>query len=137
MSFWLLTPILYYSNVWYTAYLPILSRQTFDNMGTPYDVSRILTPQNTFNQTAYEEYSPMLLPVTFAMSYGLGFAACTAVVVHTFLYYGRQIWSQTGRSLREQPDIHARLMRAYPSVPDWWYLVLFGEFARGLASTRR
>jgi hypothetical protein len=29
------------------------------------------------------------------------------------------------RSLREQPDVHARLMSMYPEVPDWWYAGVF------------
>lgn len=28
--------------------------------------------------------------------------------------------------MREQPDIHARLMSKYEQVPEWWYGVIFG-----------
>ena len=31
------------------------------------------------------------------------------------------------RSLREQPDIHARLMSRYQQVPEWHYIAIFGE----------
>lgn len=31
------------------------------------------------------------------------------------------------RSLREQPDIHARLMSRYQQVPEWHYVAIFGE----------
>lgn len=114
-----------YTNTWYGAYMPILARETFDNTGNSYDVLRILTPEMTFNQTAYEAYSPLFLSTTFALSYGLSFAAITSTVVHTLLYYRRQIFTQARRSLKEQPDVHARLMSVYNQVPAWWYCVVF------------
>ncbi|KAH7107250.1 OPT oligopeptide transporter [Auriculariales sp. MPI-PUGE-AT-0066] len=123
--FWILTPILYYTNVWNAAYLPILSSDVFDNTGAYYDVYRILTPDMTFNETAYKEYSPLFMSTTFALSYGLSFAAITATIVHTILYYRRQIITQARRSLKDQPDIHARLMSRYTSVPHWWYTAIF------------
>lgn len=39
----------------------ISSRTSYDNTGQTYDVTRILTPENTFNATAYEAYSPLFL----------------------------------------------------------------------------
>ena len=48
------------------------------------------------------------------MAYGLSFATITATLVHSALYFRKQIWLQVGRSLSEQPDVHARLMARYP-----------------------
>ena len=125
--FWILTPILYYTNTWYSQYLPLSSRGAYDNTGNMYNVSLILTQQQTFNETAYQEYSPLFLSTTFALSYGLSFASITATLVHAYLYFREQIWVQSRRSLHEQPDIHARLMSFYPQVPEWWYMCMFGE----------
>lgn len=77
---------------------------------------------------AYRVYSPLFLPVTFAVAYGLSFAAITSTVTHTFLYFRKQIWIQAKRSLNEQPDIHARLMSRYRQVPEWWYGIVFCEY---------
>ncbi|KIJ67169.1 hypothetical protein HYDPIDRAFT_37757 [Hydnomerulius pinastri MD-312] len=123
--YWILTPILYYKNVWYSKYLPISSRSAFDNTGGPYNVSVILNPDSSFNVTAYEEYSPLFLSTAFAISYGLSFAAITATVMHSVLFFRKQIWAQTRRSMHEQPDIHARLMSKYRQVPEWWYMIIF------------
>jgi hypothetical protein len=102
----------------------------FDNTGTQYNVSRILTPQSTLDEEAYKQYSPLFLSyvvvtfsffpgligcsASFAMAYGLSFATITATLVHSALYFRKQIWLQVGRSLSEQPDVHARLMARYP-----------------------
>ncbi|KAG6868859.1 hypothetical protein C0993_008988 [Termitomyces sp. T159_Od127] len=123
--FWILTPALYYTNAWYSEFLPISSRTSFDNTGNTYNVSKIINPDTTFNQEAYSAYSPLFLSTTFAISYGLSFASITATLVHAFLYFRKQIWVQARRAMHEQPDIHARLMARYPQVPQWWYIIIF------------
>lgn len=123
--FWILCPILYYTNAFYTAYLPIIANGAFDNQGNPYNVTAILNDDLTFNLEKYRAYSPLFLSISFALSYGLSFASITSVIVHSFLYFRKQIWVQARRSLNKQPDIHARLMSQYKQVPDWWYMVIF------------
>lgn len=108
--------------------MPISSRTSYDNTGQEYQLHRILRSNGTFDEDAYHAYSPLFLSTTFVMSYGLSFAAITATIVHTFLYFRKQIWIQSQRSLTEQPDIHARLMSRYRQVPTWWYLCIFGEY---------
>ncbi|KAL1942284.1 hypothetical protein VTO73DRAFT_6348 [Trametes versicolor] len=123
--FWILTPILYYTNTWYAAFMPISTRTSYDNTGQEYDVTRILTPESTLDIRKYEQYSPLFLSMTFAMTYGLSFASITATIMHTALFFRKQIWIQSRRSLSEQPDVHARLMSKYPQVPEWWYSIIF------------
>ncbi|PPR03986.1 hypothetical protein CVT24_008305 [Panaeolus cyanescens] len=123
--FWFFTPVLYYTNVWDSKYMPISSRGSYDRFGNAYNVSMITNPDGTFNQEAYDAYSPLFISTTFAVSYGLSFASIAATLTHTFLYYRKQIWVQARRSMREQPDIHSRLMARYPQVPEWWYAVIF------------
>lgn len=66
--------------------------------------------------------------MTFAISYGLSFASITATLTHALLYFRKQIWAQSRRSMHEQSDIHARLMSKYKQVPEWWYGIIFGTF---------
>lgn len=94
-----------YKNVLFTAYMPILSAAVFDNTGHPYNVSRILTSEYLFDQKAYEEYSPVYLPVTYILSYGIQFAALTSLVTHTFCWYGKDIWQQTRKAFVERQDL--------------------------------
>ena len=55
---------------------------SFDNTGAPYNASRVIQ-DGKFNLRMCEAYSPLYLPVTFAVQYGISFAGMTAVVVHT------------------------------------------------------
>ncbi|KAJ7759543.1 OPT oligopeptide transporter [Mycena metata] len=123
--FWVLTPALYFTNTFYSKYMPISSGGSFDNTGASYNVTRILTPDKVFDEEKYKAYSPIFLSTTFSISYGLSFASITATITHAFLFFRKQIWTQSRRAMHEQPDIHARLMSVYPQVPEWWYAIIF------------
>ena len=48
-----------------------------------------------------------------------------ATVVHVALWYGPEIYSRTRMAASEtKPDVHTRMMRRYPVLPEWWFLVL-------------
>ena len=51
--------------------------------------------------------------MTFAISYGLSFASITSTITHSLIHFWKPIKIYFGRSLREQPDIHAQLMSRY------------------------
>lgn len=119
-----LSPILYYSNVWYSAYLPLLSSGTFDNTGLSYNVSRVVDENLDFVLSQYEQYSPMYISMSYSLTYGLSFAAVTAIIVHTYLYNGSEIWAKFKNARHGGEDIHKRLMNSYKEVPDWWYGIL-------------
>ncbi|TFK47274.1 oligopeptide transporter [Heliocybe sulcata] len=123
--YWIITPILYYVNAWDSQYLPMSSRSAFDNTGALYNATRIMKDDGTFDRQAYNAYSPLYLSATFAVSYGLSFASITATITHAVIYFWKPIKVQLKRSLREQPDIHARLMAWYAPVPEWWYATIF------------
>lgn len=100
---WLITTD--YKNVLFSSYMPILSTAVFDNTGRPYNVSRILTPEFLFDQKAYEEYSPVYLPITYVLSYGVQFAALTSLVTHTVCWYGKDILHQTRKAFEERKEV--------------------------------
>jgi OPT family oligopeptide transporter len=41
------------------------------------------------------------------------------------VWYRRDIWRQLRRKLKDEKDVHARLMAAYPETPHWWYAAIF------------
>lgn len=77
----------------------------------------------------------MFLAPTFALNYGLSFAALTAAIMHVILFHRKEIWYQFKASRDQEPDIHLRLMKNYKEAPEWWYGSLFlVSVALGLAS---
>ncbi|KAI1110286.1 OPT oligopeptide transporter protein-domain-containing protein [Nemania sp. NC0429] len=125
LFFLIFASFFHYTGTWYSQYLPISDASTYDNTGARYNVSRVLTPEFTLNEEAYRAYSPLFISTTFAISYGLSFAAITALVTHTLLHFSGTIWSQFWNSTHEKPDIHMKLMRKYKEAPSWWYTSLF------------
>lgn len=98
---WLIAPIAYYANVFYSSYMPILSSAVFDNKGKVYDVSKILTPEFLFDRDAYSKYSRVFLPITYVLSYGVQFAALAALLTHTICWHGKDMWNTWKTAMAE------------------------------------
>lgn len=114
-----------YSGALYSRWLPINTSTTYDNTQHTYNVSRILGDGFAFDLPKYQAYSPLFLAPSFALNYGLSFAALTAALVHCGLFHGHDIYRRLRAARSQTPDIHAALMRKYQDAPDAWYLVLF------------
>ncbi|KAJ2936585.1 hypothetical protein H1R20_g506, partial [Candolleomyces eurysporus] len=118
---WVITPVAYFTNTFHSAHFPIKTFQLFDNTGQRYQVQNILT-NGTFDHDKYLAYSPPFLSISTAMSYGFAFATFSSIVVHTFLWFRKDIARQFKRTLKDEQDIHSHLMRNYTEVSWWWYL---------------
>ena len=112
--------------VWEFSYIPISTVQAADRFGDIYETSAIVTADLQLNETAYAEYSPVYLSASFSMTFMLAFALSTALIMHTLLFHGPRIWKTVRNMRTEIEDIHMKLMRKYPEVPDWWFLLLLG-----------
>lgn len=110
---------------WEFSHFPISSLFPYDRFGKIYNVTRVMHKDDTFDMEAYKNYSPLYLPATYATTYLLAFALCTCVIVHTFLYHGRSLLNGFQKGQVEDDDIHAKLMRNYAEVPNWWYQICF------------
>lgn len=124
-----------YNGAWYADYMPINTSTTYANTQTTYNVSKILTSTHEFDLAKYEAYSPLFLAPTFALNYGLSFAALMAVIVQIILFNGKEVWYRFKAARNQEPDIFMKLMKKYKDAPDWWYGALFViSIALGLAT---
>lgn len=121
LFFWIVTSAIHYSGMYYFKYMPISDSNSYDNTGAVYNVSRILKPDLTLDEAKYTSYSPLFLSTTFALSYGLSFASVIAVLIHTALFHGKELWTRFRHIGHKDEDIHARLMAHFHNVPWWWY----------------
>ncbi|KAL8365637.1 hypothetical protein RB595_004449 [Gaeumannomyces hyphopodioides] len=113
LVFWIyiVSPAIYYSNTWYTAHLPFQSNSIYDNTGKTYNVSRVIDKKLdfSFNHTKYEQYSPLYMPVTYALNtFGLCFATLSSLFVWLYL---------------EKREPIMKIAKA-SAAPTWWYWVL-------------
>ncbi|GLT35738.1 hypothetical protein SLA2020_101650 [Shorea laevis] len=122
---YVLTPACYWLNVYNAKTFPIFSDDLFNATGQEYNISSIVDSNFHLNLEAYLKEGPVFLSTFFAMTYGVGFAALTATIVHVALFHGREIWEQSKASFMEtKMDIHTRLMRRYKPVPEWWFVCI-------------
>ena len=89
--------------------MPISVSMAFNNTGAPYNLSAVIT-NNTFDQAKYGQYSPMFLLITYTFTYDTIFVTYPTVVVHTYLWYCKDIACRFRCSLGDKADIHAQLM---------------------------
>jgi hypothetical protein len=54
--------------------------------------------------------------------YGLSFASITCVLVHVYLWHGKDLLDAVRG--RQKLDIHGRLIRSYKQIPWWWNAIL-------------
>lgn len=122
--YWITAAGVHFSGLWYADYLPFSSSTSYDNTAAEYNVTKILTSEYTLDLAKYEAYSPLFLSTTFALCYGLSFAAISAVVVHVALFNGQEIWARWRQTHGELDDVHTKMMRKYRSIPWWWFIAI-------------
>ena len=105
-----------YSNTFYSAYMPILSANVYDNEAKSYNVTRILTPEYLLDENLYENYSRVYMPITYVLSYALQFAGICALLSHTICWHGVDIWRSWRKSLVE---IEGKDISTYDEVPQY------------------
>ena len=126
MFIYIIVPLCYWKfNTFDAQKFPIFSNKLFTTSGHKYDTTKILTPQSTLDQGAYNSYGKLYLSPLFALSIGSGFARFTATLTHVALFNGRDILKQSRSAIKNAKlDIHAKLMKSYKQVPEWWFYIL-------------
>ena len=135
--------MLYYTNTYWTAYLPINSNALFNNRGETYNVHSILNERSQFDSAKYEEYGPPYFSAANLVIYGAHFCLYPFAIIYQLISeWGtiksgfRSIWrgikgatwpsfANTEPSLI---DPHCRMMSNYKEVPNGWFVwVLFAS----------
>ncbi|OGM47811.1 hypothetical protein ABOM_003346 [Aspergillus bombycis] len=132
LAFWGICVIMpvFFTNTWYTGYLPINSWFSYDNNGQVYDTSKILGTNHRLNQTAYESYSQVFLPAAVGLRYAGMMCIIPAMLVFTALYHGSAVLVLMKKIFKGASqfsghrDVHTRLMSKYTEVGEWVYLLV-------------
>lgn len=130
-SMWVVLAI-WYSNVYNTGYLPINTNRVYDNTGNLYNVTRATDERGLFDAEKYAEYSPPFLGAGNVVIYMFFFGVYTSTLTYAALYHRHEmitgfkglINSFKRKKAKEEQvlDVHHRMMKSYPEVPEWWYL---------------
>lgn len=92
---YILTPLCYWLNVYHAKTFPIFSDQLFTEKGQIYNITAIIDSNFHLDLAAYEREGKLYLSTFFAMTYGVGFAALSATIMHVALFHGRYVLIST------------------------------------------
>lgn len=132
LTFWgvcVLIPV-FFTNTFYTGYLPINSWFPYDNTGGVYHTGSILDENFRFDEVKYKSYSPIFLSASIVLRYAGMLALLPALFVFTWLWHGDTLAPMFRAMVKRttiqasQNDIHSRLMRHYKEVPEWVFLLV-------------
>ncbi|KAI3897021.1 hypothetical protein MKX03_015845 [Papaver bracteatum] len=111
-------------NLYNAKTFPIFSSHLFTAKGEIYNISAIVNNKFEIDMPKYQEQGHINLSMFFALTYGFGFATIASTLTHVGFFYGREIYERFRLSYKGKMDIHTRLMKRYPEVPNWWFHVL-------------
>ncbi|KAI1211648.1 OPT superfamily oligopeptide transporter [Annulohypoxylon truncatum] len=135
MSCWILLPAAKWGGLGGYPHCLMTNRACTAN-GSTYPVTDLVTPQNTFNQTAYEENGPLYLGVHYLWAIFFDYASYVSAYSWIAFFGAGQIrdgyrkfrarQQNSGQGINHQyTDRLNVLMRQYKEVPVWWYIALF------------
>ncbi|THV44939.1 hypothetical protein BGAL_0554g00060 [Botrytis galanthina] len=118
--------------------LELMSNRLFMENGTSYPTTKLITPQATLNETAYEEYGPIYVGTQQLWNMFFDYAAYTSGISWICFFGFTQIRDTLkklnarrknkveGETINHQyGDQLNVLQRSYKEVPWWWSLILF------------
>ncbi|KAF4459637.1 opt oligopeptide transporter [Fusarium albosuccineum] len=125
---------IYYGNALDSKSLPFMSTRLLQANGTAYPVTEVFDG-GVLNKTALVEHGLPRLTGTFAFAMFMANAAIGALVVHTILFWGKDIVKayKSARQGRYEDRHHYHMVKHYKEAPWWWYIgILVGSFVLGL-----
>lgn len=126
---------IYFSNYYWTAYLPINSSSLFLNKGKRYQVSSIVNEKSLFDQEKYDKVGPPFYSAANLIVYGSFFALYPFAIVYEVACSHKIMWNALrglGNSMKNFrkstfegfKDPHTTMMRNYKEVADWVFIVV-------------
>lgn len=116
---------IWYTNAYYTAFLPLNTTRVYDHYGSAYNVSRVINDKGLYDAAKYAAYSPAYLSAGYIVVYIFYFASYTGTISYAWLNQGDQIkmgfrsfYNHVFNKGRDEDDdqykdVHNKLMASY------------------------
>ncbi|KAF9580517.1 hypothetical protein BGW38_002815 [Lunasporangiospora selenospora] len=134
LNYWIILPILWMNNVLgiKTIGRPLTSKLFYDN-GTQFNINKFLNADYSVNEQLYEAGPPANMAPMYALGFMTSFVALAGCISHVVCFHGAEIWANWKRAVGStEEDVHTKMMRVYPEVPQLWYAIFYVIMA-GLA----
>ncbi|KAG0263991.1 hypothetical protein DFQ27_001524 [Actinomortierella ambigua] len=127
-NYWIILPIFWMNNVLGTRTMnrPLTSKLFYEN-GTYFSFSKFQTADHNLDEAKYEASGAKAnMAPLYALGFFTSFIALAGCCSHIAFFHGRKVW-KTWRSVMssKEEDIHTKMMKAYPEVPQLWYAIFY------------
>lgn len=122
-NYWIIFPILWMNNAlgMKTIGRPLTSR-LFTDDGVLFDINKSLTAKYELDEEKYNKGPPANMAPMYALGFMTSFIALAGCCSHVFFFHGKEIWAQWKSAVgSDKEDIHTKMMKVYPEVPQLWY----------------
>ncbi|KAG0376601.1 hypothetical protein BGX24_007488 [Mortierella sp. AD032] len=127
LNYWVILPIMWLTNTLGTRTFgrPLTSRLFHEN-GTKFDINSVLNVDFSLDVAKYDAGTPAVMTPLYALVFFVSFVALSGCVSHIICFHGASIVSNWKRAIDgDGDDIHSRMMRKYPEVPQLWYAAFY------------
>ncbi|KOS37894.1 hypothetical protein ACN38_g11306 [Penicillium nordicum] len=128
---------IYYGNGWNSRDLPFMSTKMLLNNGTSYPIEAVF-PGGVLDEAALFKNGLPRLTGSFAFAMFMANAAMGALILHCFLFWGKDIvraYKSARKGIYDDRH-HSHMAKHYKEAPWWWYIiVLVGSFILGIIVT--
>ncbi|KAF8929572.1 OPT oligopeptide transporter protein-domain-containing protein [Dissophora ornata] len=127
LNYWILLPIMWLTNALGTKTIgkPLTSKLFYTN-GTSFNIHTVLNPDYSLNDALYNSGEPAYMSPMYAVGFLTSFIALAGCVSHVICFHGKDIWRNWKMAIgSEDEDIHTKMMKVYPEVPQLWYGIFY------------
>ncbi|KAF9929922.1 hypothetical protein FBU30_001081 [Linnemannia zychae] len=127
LNYWIILPILWLNNIMGTKTIgrPLSSKLYYEN-GTVFRIATVLNPDYTVNWDKYDAGPEANMAPLYALGFMTSFIALAGCCSHVAFFHGAELWRSWKRVVgSDDEDIHTKMMKVYPEVPQLWYAVFY------------
>ncbi|KAG0214959.1 hypothetical protein BGX33_001638 [Mortierella sp. NVP41] len=126
-GYWIILPIMWAKNSMDIKIfeVPLIPHLFFAN-GTRFNVNNYFSPDCSLNEELYDAGPPAMMTPMYALGFFYSFIALAGCIAHVICFNGADILKSWRMAIgHKDKDIHTKMMRVYPEVPQAWYVAFY------------
>ncbi|KAG0376600.1 hypothetical protein BGX24_007487 [Mortierella sp. AD032] len=127
LNYWIILPIVWMNNILGAKAIgrPLSSKLYHEN-GTQFNITKVLKADYSVDWDKYEAGAEANMAPLYALGFMTSFIALAGCCSHVAFFHGPELWRSWQRAVGDHDeDIHTKMMKVYPEVPQLWYAIFY------------